>query len=91
MATKTESGKPKGLVDRVKLRPIHTRVRERHAGFTDPPVRTDLQRPEFIPFVDQIVGKQVSYRDPALLVDLLPEVTEFWNSLWLGRGGKPRR
>ncbi len=32
MATKTESGKPKSIVDRVKLRPIHTRVRERHAG-----------------------------------------------------------
>ncbi|MEE8076328.1 MAG: extracellular solute-binding protein [Candidatus Binatia bacterium] len=63
----------------------------RYFSFTDPPVRTDLQRPEFIPFVDQIVGKQVSYRDPALLVDLLPEVTEFWNSLWLGGGGKPRR
>ena len=32
MATKTESEKPKGLVDRERLRPIHTRVRERHAG-----------------------------------------------------------
>ncbi len=32
MATKTESEKLKGLVDRERLRPIHARVRERHAG-----------------------------------------------------------
>ncbi len=32
MATRTESGKLKGLVDREKLRPIHKKVRERHAN-----------------------------------------------------------
>ena len=63
----------------------------RYLSFTDPPVRRDLQRPEFIPFVEQIRGKEESFRDPELLVDTLPAVQAFWNSLWLRGGGKPRR
>ncbi len=63
----------------------------RYLSFTDPPVRKDLQRPELIPFVDEIAGKKVSFRDPELLVDLLPTVQAFWNDLWLRGGGRPRR
>ena len=54
-----------------------------------PPVHKDLMRPEFIPFAEQILGKEVSYRDPGLELEVLPKLTEFWNSLWL-RGGRGR-
>ncbi len=55
------------------------------------PVRKDLSRPEFIPFADQILGKEVSFRDPGLETKVLPALTEFWNNLWLRGGGALRR
>ena len=51
------------------------------------PVHKDLQRSEFIPFADQILGKEISYRDPALELDVMPKLEEFWGNLWL-RGGR---
>ena len=52
------------------------------------PVHRDLMRPEFIPFSDQVLGKEMSFRDPALEVDVVPQLEEFWNKLWMqpGRG-----
>jgi iron(III) transport system substrate-binding protein len=50
------------------------------------PVHRDLQRPEFIPFADQVLGKASSYRAPGLEIEVMPKLEEFWNKLWLGGG-----
>jgi iron(III) transport system substrate-binding protein len=55
-----------------------------------PPVHKDLRRKEFLPFADQIVGKQSVFRDPAIELELQPKLLEFWDGLWL-RGGAKRR
>ncbi len=47
------------------------------------PIHGKLQQSRFVPFGDQIIGKQVSYSSPALRVSVLPNVYEFWNNLWL--------
>jgi iron(III) transport system substrate-binding protein len=47
------------------------------------PVHKDLMRPEFIPFSEQILGKEMSFRDPGLEVDVVPQLTDFWNNLWM--------
>ncbi len=56
-----------------------------------PPVRKDLMLREFNPWPDQILGRRMSYREPALETTMLPKVYEFWNNLWLKGGGTPRR
>jgi iron(III) transport system substrate-binding protein len=53
------------------------------------PIREDLDRPELIPFADQIIGKEASFRDPGLEVSVQPKLAEFWNSLWSKSGRKP--
>ena len=55
-----------------------------------PPVHKDLQRKELLPFADQIVGKEKSMRDPAAEIEIQPKLLEFWESLWIGSGGKRR-
>ncbi len=56
-----------------------------------PPVHKDLQRKEFLPFPDAILGKKISFRDPAIEVDIQPKLLKFWEDLWLRGGGKKRR
>jgi iron(III) transport system substrate-binding protein len=55
-----------------------------------PPVHKDLQRKEFLPFADQILGKQHSFRDPAIEIEIQPKLLEFWDELWLKGGGRRR-
>lgn len=54
------------------------------------PVHKDLIRREFVPFADEILGKEEAFRDPGLETQLLPKVFEVWNQLWL-RGGRTAR
>lgn len=55
-----------------------------------PPVHKDLRRKEFLPFADQILGKQSAYRDPAIELEIQPKLLEFWDGLWIKGGGKRR-
>ena len=50
------------------------------------PIHRDLQLKQLIPFADQILGKEVSYRVPRLEVEVSPKLKKFWNGLWLGGG-----
>jgi len=56
-----------------------------------PPVHRELQRREFLPYADEILGKRVSFRLPEDAEKTLPKVRDFWNSLWLGKGAKPAK
>jgi ABC-type Fe3+ transport system substrate-binding protein len=49
------------------------------------PIHAELQRKEFIPFADQILGKKVSYSNPMSQEEVLPELYNFWNQLWLAK------
>ena len=55
-----------------------------------PPVHKGLQRREFVPFADQILGKEQAFRDPAIELEIQPKLLEFWDELWLRGGGKRR-
>jgi iron(III) transport system substrate-binding protein len=55
-----------------------------------PPVHKDLQRKELLPFADQILGKQLAFRDPASELKIQPKLLEFWDELWLRGGGRRR-
>jgi iron(III) transport system substrate-binding protein len=48
-------------------------------------------RPKLLPFADQILGKQESFRDEKFQHEVEPKLFEFWNDLWLRSGGKPGR
>src|SRR5207302_2420320 len=61
-----------------------------HVSDYAPPVHNDLQRKELLPFADQIVGKQKSMRYAAAEIESQPKLLEFWESLWIGSGGKRR-
>lgn len=50
------------------------------------PIHKDLQRREFVPFADQVLGKKVSYSNPMTELQILPKLYEFWNKLWIGKG-----
>jgi len=51
------------------------------------PIHRDLQRKEFIPFADQVLGRKVSYSNPMTEEEILPKLYEHWNKLWIGRKG----
>jgi len=53
------------------------------------PVHKDLQRRELVLFADDVLGKQISYRDPNLERDVNPQLIDFWNNL-VTRGGQGR-
>ena len=55
------------------------------------PIHKDIKRKEFLPFADQILGKEEVFRDLRLDEQITPQLFEFWNPLWLGGGGTPRR
>ena len=58
-----------------------------YASTYTPPAHKDLRRKEFLPFSEQILGKELAFREPGLETELLPKVMEFWNGLW-NRGGR---
>jgi iron(III) transport system substrate-binding protein len=55
-----------------------------------PPVHKDLQRKEFVPFAAEILGKEDSFRDPKIELDIQPKLLAYWDELWLRGGGKRR-
>jgi ABC-type Fe3+ transport system substrate-binding protein len=55
-----------------------------------PPVHKALQRRELLPFADQILGKQIAFRDPQLELEVQPKLLELWDELWLKGGGRRR-
>ena len=55
------------------------------------PIHRDLVRAEFLPFADQILGKKHSFSNANLVAEFMPELFDFWNTLWLKGGGQPRR
>jgi iron(III) transport system substrate-binding protein len=55
-----------------------------------PPVHKGLQRKELLPFADQILGKEIAFRDPALELEVQPKLLEAWDQLWLKAGGRRR-
>jgi iron(III) transport system substrate-binding protein len=50
------------------------------------PIHKDLQRKEFVPFPDQVLGKKVSYSNPMTELAILPQLYDHWNKLWVSRG-----
>jgi ABC-type Fe3+ transport system substrate-binding protein len=55
-----------------------------------PPVHKDLQRREFVPFADQILGKKDAFRDPGVELEIQPKLLAYWDELWLKGGGRRR-
>lgn len=51
------------------------------------PVRSDLQRKEFTPFADEIIGKKTAFRSLEVIETLGPTVQKFWNESWSKAGG----
>ncbi len=51
------------------------------------PVRADLQRKEFTPFADEIIGKTTAFRSLEVIETLGPTVQKAWNESWAGAGG----
>ena len=52
------------------------------------PVHKDLRRKEFIPLADQILGKQLAFRDPKVEMEIQPKLLKYWDELWAGRTTK---
>jgi hypothetical protein len=52
------------------------------------PVHKDLMRREFIPFSEQVLGKQTSFRDPLMEVEIVPPMEDYWNKLWMSSGAE---
>jgi ABC-type Fe3+ transport system substrate-binding protein len=48
------------------------------------PIHKGLQRPEFVPLADKVLGKPTFFRDTKAQREIGPRMTELWNSLWLG-------
>jgi ABC-type Fe3+ transport system substrate-binding protein len=61
----------------------------RFATYSSTPSHKDLQRKEFLPFAEEILGKEVSTTDPAFEQKVLANLNEFWNDLWM-RGASAR-
>ncbi len=59
----------------------------RYATYDSTPSHKDLQRKEFLPFPEEVLGKQVVTPEPAFQEKTLPDLNEFWNKLWLGGAG----
>ncbi|HEX9880777.1 MAG TPA: extracellular solute-binding protein, partial [Candidatus Binatia bacterium] len=54
------------------------------------PVHKELQRKEFLPFSEEIVGKKQAFRDPVRIDEVMPPLFEYWNALWLKGVGTAR-
>jgi ABC-type Fe3+ transport system substrate-binding protein len=55
------------------------------------PVHEKLQLPQFVPFSDTIIGKQLSVRDDALLTsDTNKKMVELWEGYWTGSPGRSK-
>jgi iron(III) transport system substrate-binding protein len=61
-----------------------------YAASAEVPVHKSLARAEFVPFADQILGKDTSFRDMKFETEAFPTVEKLWNNFWVGGGGAPR-
>ena len=62
-----------------------------HFAYKVAPLHRDLQRPEFVVFSDQILGKALSYASLEAKLQISPKLEEFWTDLWLrGKGTMTR-
>jgi ABC-type Fe3+ transport system substrate-binding protein len=52
-----------------------------YAADDSPPVHKDLQRREFMPFPEEILGKKIAFRDPGLEEEH-DELLKLWNPYW---------
>lgn len=52
------------------------------------PIHKGLQRPEFVPLADRILGRPIVYRDTKSQRELVPQLTEYWDKLWLRGAAK---
>jgi ABC-type Fe3+ transport system substrate-binding protein len=55
----------------------------RQIDTTGTPVHSQLQRKDFFPFAERILGRQKVFTTISDEERLMPELTEFWNDLWL--------
>jgi len=52
------------------------------------PTHKDLQRKEFVPFAEEILGKERVVTDARFEQEVLPSLNDFWNRLWLRGEGR---
>jgi ABC-type Fe3+ transport system substrate-binding protein len=52
-----------------------------------PPIHKDLQYKDFVPFPEEVLGKTLAFRDPALLGSTLTALNKVWKPYWEGDGG----
>ena len=58
-----------------------------YAAEGSPPIHRDLQKLGFLPFAETIVGKQIAFRDPDLLEDVIKAMSKAVRPYWEGAGG----
>lgn len=58
----------------------------RYAIYSSTPAHKELQRKEFIPYAEEVLGKEVSSPDLPFEKKVVPNLIEFWNKLWLSGG-----
>ncbi len=61
----------------------------RFSTYSSTPVHKQLQSKEFMPYAEEVLGKELSSADLAFEQKVVPNLVEFWNNLWL-RGAKGR-
>ncbi len=52
---------------------------------------SDELRAHMLPFRDQILGREESFRNREFEMKVMPDLSKFWSKLWLSGGGAPRR
>ena len=57
-----------------------------HAATGSPPVHKDLQRAEFVPFADRLLGRDYAIRTDEVLEESHAKLLTIWNEQW-GKGG----
>ena len=58
-----------------------------HAATGSPPVHKDLQRAEFVPFADQLLGRDYAVRTDEVLEESHSKLLTIWNEQWGRVGG----
>lgn len=60
-----------------------------HSSTGSPPVHKDLQRGEFVPFPEVLLGRNYAIRTDDILEEAHPKLLALWNEQWLKVGGSP--
>ncbi|MGE0651761.1 MAG: ABC transporter substrate-binding protein [Alphaproteobacteria bacterium] len=59
-----------------------------YSGTYSPLAHKDLRRREFLPWPDQVIGKELAFRTPDLIVNEYPKLIPVWNALWRKSSGE---